>query len=183
MLTTDTLNALLLEAFSKQTTWLEASSRYPVEEFIAAFHSTRQMMQASIADLTNEQVAYVSPAHPMWSISESITHLIYSQHFYYNKLLAITTSQLPHMQEAARGFGEGALPHRPAEELRVQLSAATEQINLAIEATRGLADPHKIEQNTLFGACAYHTWILLLLGHEVDHVRQAIIMRRLAKKA
>jgi hypothetical protein len=35
--------------------------------------------------------------------------------------------------------------------------------------------------NEFFGVCNYQTWVLLLLGHEVDHLRQIIAMRRLAR--
>lgn len=85
------------------------------------------------------------------------------------------------MVEAARGMGEGAKPGIPAQELRRRLAAATEQIQSAIENTRHTYDPHKTETNELFGVCNYQTWILLLLGHEVDHLRQIIAMRRLSR--
>lgn len=185
MLDTATLNALLLEAFNGQITWLEASRRYPVEEFIETFHSTRTRMESVVAGLTDEQATYVSPAHPIWSISETVTHLIYSQAFYYNKLLDIapTTSQLPHIVEAATGFGEGARQGVPAALLHARLVEATQFITTALTDTRANADPEKIENSPLFGLCAYQTWVLLLLGHEVDHVRQASVMRRLARAA
>lgn len=183
MLDTATLNALLLEAFNGQITWLEASNRYPVETFIEAFYSTRTRMETVVADLTDEQAAYVSLAHPIWSISETVTHLIYSQAFYYNKLLEITTSQLPHIVEAAQGFGEGSKQGVPAALLHARLVEATQFITTALTDTRANADPQKIENNPLFGLCSYQTWVLLLLGHEVDHVRQASVMRRLARAA
>jgi len=178
----DTLNPLLLEAFTGQTSWLEASTRYPVEDFIDTFYQTRGLMQKTIADTTDAEAWFASTVHPFWSLSETITHLIYSQGFYHNKLLAIATSQLPHVVEAARGFGEGAKPGIPAELLRSRLDEATGQISTAIEATRNSYDRNKIDHNTIFGDCSYKTWMLLLLGHDVDHVRQAIAMRRLARR-
>jgi hypothetical protein len=180
MLETQTLNALLLEAFTGQTTWLEASTRHALDDFIEAFHTTRAVMQRTLEGLRSAHAAFASPAHPIWSISETVTHLIYSQGFYHNKLLDIATSQLPHVVEAARGFGEGAVPNVPADELRARLAHATEQITVVLEATRHSHDPHRVEQSPLFGSCTYKTWVLLLLGHEVDHVRQARAMRRLA---
>lgn len=180
-LTTETLNALLLEAFSGKTTWLEASTRYTVDEFMEAFYATRAQTLEMLADLTDAQVAFTSPAHPMWSISESISHLIYSQNFYYNKLLEMSTAQLPHILEAARGKGEGAQTNLPAEKLREDLHKATERIRNALTATRHTHDPNRSEKNSLFGVCAYQTWVLLLLGHEVDHIRQVKAMRRVAK--
>lgn len=182
ILPSDTLNALLLAAFSGETTWLEASSRYPVEDYIDSFYNTRVLMQKTITNLTDAEAAFASPLHPFWSLSETITHLIYSQGFYHNKILAIATSQLPHVLEAARGFGEGAKPNVPATLLNSRLEEATQQITSAIEATRNSYDPDKIDYNTIFGDCTYRTWLLLLLGHEVDHVRQAIIVRRLARQ-
>jgi uncharacterized damage-inducible protein DinB len=182
ILPTDTLNALLLEAFSGQTSWLEASTRYPVEDFIDPFYATRTLTQKTIADLGDEEAWFTSKVHPFWSLSETVTHLIYTQGFYHNKLLDIATSQLPHMQEAARGFGEGAKANIPTDTLRHNLDQATVQINSTIEATRNSFDPEKTDHNTVFGDCTYRTWMLLMLGHEVDHVRQAIAMRRLSRR-
>lgn len=51
ILSTETLNALLLEAFSRQTNWMEASTRHPVEDFIDTFYAIRTLMQKTIADL------------------------------------------------------------------------------------------------------------------------------------
>ena len=141
ILATDTLNALLLEAFSRQTNWMEGSTRYPVEDFIDTFYAIRTLMQKTIADLGDAEAWFASPVHPFWSISETITHLVYTQGFYHNKLLDIATSQLPHVIEAARGFGEGARPGVPAAQLRSRLEAATAQITSAVEATRNTFDP------------------------------------------
>jgi len=79
MLDTQALNQLLLEGFSGKITWLEASTRYSLDEFIEAFKRTRDLMQKTIADLTDSQASYVIQGNPTWSISEMVTHLIYSQ--------------------------------------------------------------------------------------------------------
>ncbi len=183
MIDTPILNQLLLEAFSGQTTWLEASTRYSLDEFIDTFRRTRELMIKTVSDLSDEQVAYHIPSDPTWSISEMVTHLIYSQGFYYNQLLDISTSQLPHVIEAARGFGEGSQMHVAAAVLRDNLDKATPLIFDAIEKTRHNHDPEKITINEFFGRCTYRTWILLMLGHEVDHVRQGIVIRRAARTA
>lgn len=175
------LSELLLAAFSRQITWLEASKRYTLDEFIETFQATRQKMRDTLDGLTDAQVAFVSPAHDTWSISETVTHLIHTQGFYYNKLLDLSTTQMPHVVEAARGFGEGAHAHVPAADLSRQLATATAQINLVLAATRRAHDPKRIEDHPFFGLCDYTTWLLLMLGHEVDHVRQAVLMRRLAQ--
>jgi len=181
MLDFNTLNPLIEAAFTHKTTWLEASNRYPLDEFIETFYATRPRIITTLENLTDAQVAFASPIHPFWSVSETITHLIYSQAFYLNKLLDISTSQLPHEVEAARGFGEGAKQAIPAAQLRMRLSAATEQIHTAIEGTRNDHDPKLSEVNEFFGVCTYKTWILLLLGHELDHLRQVIAMRRIVR--
>src|SRR5258706_811042 len=183
MLDTAALNQLLLEGFSGKITWLEASTRYSLDEFIGAFKRTRDLMQKNLGDLTNEQVSFVIQGNPTWSISEMVTHLIFSQPASYNYILEITSSELPHITEAAKGFGEGAKTGIPAAELRENLTKATTQIYDAIERTSGKNDPTNITTNPLFGRCNYQTWILLLLGHEVDHVRQGIVMRRAARAA
>ena len=180
MIPSGILNPLILSAFTKEMTWLEASTRHALDEFIETFYHMRERTEENLADLTDAHTAFSSPAHSLWSVSETITHLIYSQGFYHNKILEISTSQLPHILEAARGFGEGAQQKIPADELRANLAKATQQIRVAIDGTRNSHDPDKIE-NGLFGICNYKTWILLLLAHETDHLRQLAAMRRLAR--
>jgi hypothetical protein len=183
MIDTTMLNQLFMDAISGQTTWLAASKRHPLDEFIETFYRTRQLSEKTLVDLTDAQVSYVIQGNPTWSISEMITHLIYSQNGYYNNILEMGETQLPHLVEAARGFGEGAKTGIPADELRANLKNATARITNAIEQTRKNYDPEKIVDTgpQLFGKADYPTWILLLLGHEVDHVRQGIVMRRAAK--
>jgi len=181
MLSSDVLNPLLNSAFTREITWFEASEQYSLDEFIDTFYNTRKRVQELLEGMTDAQVTFASPAHSLWSVSESITHLIYTQGYYINKLLAITTSSLPHIVEAARGFGEGARTGIAADELRRQMSFATEQVTTAIEGTREHHDMEKTENNEVFGVCNYQTWILLLLAHEVDHLKQIVAMRRLAR--
>lgn len=181
MISSEELNPLLLAAFTKEITWLEVSTRFPLDEFIDTFHRTRAKTQASLEGLIDAQVSYSSTVHPFWSISESITHLIFTQGFYHNKLLDISTSQLAHVVEAPRGFGEGAKVNIPADDLRVSLSTATKKIQVVIEGTRRNHNPEKIEVSSAFGKCTYNTWMLLMLAHEVDHLRQIAAMRGLAR--
>lgn len=182
MLTSETLTPLLNSAFTREITWLEASTRYSLDEFIETFYNTRQRVREALEGMNDSQVAFAAPAHPMWSVSESITHLVYSQGFYLNKLLDISTGPvMPHIIEAARGFGEGAKTGIPADVLRQRLVFATEQITTAIEGTRHNHDAQKSQIHEFFGVCTYNTWIVLLLAHEVDHFKQVIAMRRLAR--
>ena len=141
MLDTTALNQLLLEGFSGKISWLEASTRYSVDEFIEAFKRTRELMQKNLTDLSDAQVSFVIEGNPTWSISEMVTHLIYSQAAYHNYLLEITNTNLPHIAEAAKGFGEGAKTGIPADELRENLAKATVQIYDAIDQTRKSNDP------------------------------------------
>jgi uncharacterized damage-inducible protein DinB len=183
MIETKALSQLLLSALSGEITWLEASRRYSLNEFIEAFYNTRAAMEKVISDLTDEEAAYTAVNNPMWSLSETVTHLVFSQNGYFNALLDLTSWQRPHLVEAAKGFGEGARHSIPANELRQMLSAATAYIKEAIEMTKETADPLHITRNPLFGDINYNTWMLLMLGHEVDHVRQSILMRRMARAA
>lgn len=181
MINSDVLNPVLISAVNKEITWLEGSTRFPLEEMIETFYRTRERTRASLEGLTDEQVAFTSPVDPYWSISESITHLIFTQGFYHNKLLDISTSQLAHAVEAPRGFGEGAKTNIPASELVASLTSATSRIRVVIEGTHRNHNPEKIEDHTAFGKCTYNTWMLLLLGHEVDHLRQIVAIRGLAR--
>ncbi len=181
MLSSDILNPLLNTAFKREITWLEASNRHTLDEFIETFYNMRKRSHESLEGMTDAQVAFASPAHSIWSVSESITHLIYTQGFYINKLLDVSTSTMPHIVEAARGFGEGAQMGISADQLRKRLVFATEQVRTAIEGTRHNHDIEKTEANEFFGLCNYRTWMLLLLAHEVDHLHQIVAMRRLAR--
>lgn len=73
------LNQLLFDAFTGQTSWLEAASRYPLEALIDTFRHTRALMQKTVSDLTDAQAAYSAEGSATWSLSETITHLVYSQ--------------------------------------------------------------------------------------------------------
>ncbi len=181
MIDSNVLTPLIFSAFTKEITWLDASSRYSLDEFIETFLRTRAQSQANLGDLTDAQVSYSSTVHPFWSISESVTHLIFTQGFYHNKLLDISTSQLAHAVEAPRGFGEGARLNIPANELTANLSMATRKIQVVIEGTRKNHNPEKIEESSPFGKCTYKTWMLLMLAHESDHLRQISAMRKLAR--
>ena len=181
MITSETLNPLLLSAFTKEITWLDASTRFPLDELIDTFYRTRERTRANLENLTDEQVAYSSTVHPFWSISESVTHLVFTQAFYHNKLLDISTSQLAHAVEAPRGFGEGAKINIPVNELSISLGVATNRIHVVIEGTHKNHNPEKFEISPAFGKCTYSTWMLLMLGHEVDHLRQIAAMRGLAR--
>lgn len=183
MITSEVLNPIILSAFAKEITWLDASTRFPLEELIDTFNRTRAQTQASLEGLTDQQVAFSSTVHPFWSISESITHLVFTQGFYHNKLLDISTSQLAHAVESPRGFGEGAKTNISAKDLSASLSAATRKISVVIEGTRTNHNPEKIEVSSAFGKCTYNTWMLLMLSHEVDHLRQIAAMRGLARTA
>ncbi|HRE48638.1 MAG TPA: DinB family protein [Aggregatilineales bacterium] len=176
-------NELIFDAFTKKITWLEASSRYPLTDVIDTFRSIRAAFRRLLNGLTDAQVAYIAPNTPTWSISEAVTHIIYSQNGYYNQLLDSSASELPHIAEAAQGFGEGAKVGIPAEELRLSLTAATTRIEFAFSQTLGKADLTKTTTNTLFGEVNYAAWLLLMSAHEVDHYRQAAVMRRLARAA
>jgi DinB superfamily len=181
MISSEDLNPLLLSAFTKEITWLEASTRFPLDEFIDSFYRIRAQTAANLEGLTDTQVAYASTVHPFWSISESVTHLVFTQGFYHNKLLDISTSQLAHAVEAARGFGEGAKLNTPASELTTSLNTATRKIQVVIEGTRTNHNPEKIEVSSAFGKCTYNTWMLLMLAHEVDHLRQIAAMRSVVR--
>lgn len=182
MLDSAIINQLIFDAFTGKMTWLQASALHPLDDFIDAFYRTRASMQQRVLEgLTDAQAAFFSEKVATWSVSETITHLIYSQNAYYNALLDITASELPHIVEAARGFGEGAKQRIPADTLREQLQQATVLIKDGIERTRHNYDVKRTVRSPLFGDANYPTWILLLLAHETDHLRQAIPMRRLAR--
>lgn len=181
MLDPTTLGPLFAEAFSRQITFVEAASRYPVDEWIETFQTARAGMLEVLEGLTDAQVAYAAQANPLWSISETITHLALTQNLHYNLMLEQAPTQLPHMAEAARGGGEGARTQVPVAELRTLLEEATERINAALTATRQTHDPQKMFEMPIFGPMNYAGLLLILTAHELDHLRQTRLMRRIAK--
>ena len=110
MIPFDVLNPLILSAYTKEMTWLEASARHSLDELIDTFYATRVKTHDALNDLTDEQVWFASKVHPFWTIGESITHLIYTQGFYHNKLLDISTSQMPHSLAEFLLILESSLP-------------------------------------------------------------------------
>lgn len=181
MLDFNVLTAQLEDVFAGKRTLMDISSGFALDDLIDAFYSTRPRVLEALENLTDAQVAYTSTVHPFWSISETITHLIFSENLYLNKLLDVSTSQLPHAVEAARGMGEGAKTGVPADELRKNLAEGTAYLNSVIEDTRYSHDPDKVETSEFFGVCNYKVWVLLLISHEIDHLRQLLAMRRLAR--
>lgn len=181
MLNFEVLNPQIEEVFAGKRTMLDVSTNYALDDVIEAFYATRPRVLETLENLTDTQVAFTSAVHPFWSISETITHLIFTQGLFLNKLLDVSTSQLPHVVEAARGMGEGATMGMPAEQLRQRLAAATEHLNTVIEDTRHSHDPNKLESTEAFGMCNYKVWMMILLSHELDHFRQLIAMRRIAR--
>ncbi|HVO43396.1 MAG TPA: hypothetical protein VMT34_12265 [Aggregatilineales bacterium] len=73
------LSQLLNDAYTGKITWLQASRLYPIDDFIDAFFRARARMQSTIADLTDALAAYTTDTTPIWSISETVTHLIFSK--------------------------------------------------------------------------------------------------------
>jgi uncharacterized damage-inducible protein DinB len=176
---------IALQVWGNKLTWLQASERFNLDDMIETFYSTRAAMQRALAGLSDAQVAYSAPENPTWSLSETVTHLIYSQNSYHNALVNssnLANVPLLHMTEAARGYGEGAKQNQPAEQLRTDLEAATVRIREVLDRTRN-DHTNTILKTPLFGDANYETFMLLMLGHELDHVRQALLMRRLSRAA
>src|ERR1700694_840729 len=144
MIESTVLYPLIYNAFSGKTTWFETSKAYPVEEWISTFYTTRAAMERTLANLTDAQAAFSTNTHPFWSLSETVTHLVYSQNGYYNWLIEITDTFTPHLIEAAKGFGEGAQVNRPADELRALLADATQHISAMLDKTVTTHDPLRI---------------------------------------
>jgi hypothetical protein len=65
MLSSDTLNPLLNAAYTREITWLEASTRHTLDEFIETFYNTRQRLHEALEGMDDTQVAFASPVHPI----------------------------------------------------------------------------------------------------------------------
>ena len=69
VLSSDILNPLLKAAYRREITWLEASNRHSLAEFIDTFYNMRKRSQESLEGMNDAQVAFASRAH---SVSCSI---------------------------------------------------------------------------------------------------------------
>lgn len=152
-------------------TWLEASNQYSLDEFIDTFFYTRERTQ-ELLDGLKRLSSCVRFRCPSLLVDQRVDYTF----GLFARLLSQHPAGYRHQPVAARRrsrarTGEGAKQNMPAEQLHKNLQFATEQIHTAIEGTRGNHDPEKAVTNSIFGVCTYKTWVLLLLAHEVDHLR------------
>lgn len=154
----------------------DMSSPYSVDDLVRAFTNLRQRMSRLIEGLTEDQINF-SPDDNTYSLSEVISHLIASQGNTYNALLDIADSKLPHIDPVPRQPGGGAEKGLTAVILQGRLQTATDVL---AQVMRDNYQPHAVKKVSFlsFGELTSKGWILFQLAHDLDHLKQAQVLRR-----
>lgn len=155
---------------------VELAAPYSLDDLAEAFKGLRESMKRMLNGLTPEQVAY-SPDPSTYSLSEVVSHLIAAQGNTYNGLIDLGESTRPHVDPVPRDPGGGAEKDLTAGELQARLTEATEQLLTVLYET-ALAAEQRVEDNAYFGKISNKGLFLFQLMHDLDHFKQAQVMRR-----
>jgi len=169
----DNFRRLVMSAFSGKITFLDASNQFTADEIIESFHRVRRATVRALDHLSDDQVK-TAPADGSWSISQMVSHLVYTQENYDTALMNFASVSFAPTLIVAREFGAGAQIDLGVEQLRRLLEEATERIDNTFERTRFFYDPFKIIPHPAYGDAGYTTWLVFLLMHEIDHGTQVV---------
>ncbi len=149
---------------------------YSIDELNRAFENLRHGMWRLLNRLTEEQVMF-SPDPNTYSISEVVSHLVAAQGNTYNAFLDLAASNLPHVDPVPRNPGGGAERGLTAVMLQARLQKGTDDIvSLLKQVYEG--DDAKMVKHFLFGDLTYKGWMLFQVVHDLDHLKQAQVLRR-----
>lgn len=159
----------------------KAIEPYTVSELVEALEGLRQSMFRLLTGLEDRQVNY-TPDASSFSLSEIFTHVVVGQNATYNLLLDTVSSDLPHIDPLPRGDGDGSRKGIAAKPLLEDLQrATTELIRIVREVVEPTAsDPSKAHDVThpLFGSMTYKAVLISQINHDLDHLKQAQLLRR-----
>lgn len=156
----------------------DSAGAYTAAELVDAFESLRRVMQRLLASLTDEQTDW-RPDDSTFSLSEIFSHVSVAQNVTHNLLVVSTSSDLPHIDPVPRTAGGGSERGVGAAELRTTLQEATARLVDTIHKT--LLAPAQQERpalHPLFGPMSSKGVLLFQLGHDIDHLKQAQLLRR-----
>ena len=172
-----TVERLATEFFrGKQDSLSTLAAPYSIDELIRAFENLRHAMWRILNRLSEEQIAF-SPDPNTYSLSEVVSHLIASQGNTYNAFLDLANSTLPHVDPVPRNPGGGAEKGLTAVILQQRLQKGSDDlVALLKQVYKG--DDAKMVKHFLFGDLTYKGWILFQVAHDLDHLKQAQVLRR-----
>lgn len=155
-----------------------SAGAYEASELVEAFTSLRRVMQRLLTGLTDEQIDW-RPDESTFSLSEIFSHVAVAQNVTHNLLVVSTSSDLPHIDPVPRTAGGGSQRGVGAVELLINLQEATGRLSDTIGKT--ILDPAHQERmalHPLFGQITPKGVLLFQLGHDIDHLKQAQLLRR-----
>jgi hypothetical protein len=160
----------------RKQTLSQLAEPYTIDDLIRAFQNLRRGMARLLNGLTEAQVCF-NPDDSTYSISEIVTHLIAAQGITYNAFLDIVDSTRPHVDPVPRTAGGGAERGISAHILQHRLDKATGDFIQVLRETYE-QKPEKEVENPFIGKLSYKGWLLFQLLHDLDHLKQAQILRR-----
>lgn len=150
---------------------------YTVAELTDALRVTRARLQVIADGWTQEQLLVHPPASPddggedRWSATEILTHLAATQNWHLHYIDRIL-GQRKEYAVMPRGLGDHARQDVPKAALSAMLRAATEQIITELENIPADADLAARRAAPYVGELSIRGWILLSIGHDLDHLTQ-----------
>lgn len=158
-----------------ESTIEQEAAPYTLNDLAEALHMTRTMLQA-IADGWTQQQLLARPAGDVegedrWSATEALSHLVVTQNWYMlhmDRLLG----RRGQYEQMPRGLGDQARQDVPKDELCRSLSAATQVLLAYVASIPVDADLTVARSSTYFGDLTLRGWVLLAIGHDMDHLAQ-----------
>jgi hypothetical protein len=176
-LDTPRLEQMAVEFFrDRRKTLPELAEPYSMDELVQSFINLRQSFTRLLNGLSEQQIAF-SPDLNTYSLSEVVSHLIASQGSTYNGMLDLSSSSLPHIDPVPRNPGGGAEKGLTSQLLQERLQKAT---NSLLEIVKATYDPNNklLIEDQFFGKMSPRGWMLFQLAHDLDHLKQAQVLRR-----
>lgn len=153
----------------------EGAADYSVQELADALESLRRAQLRLITGLTDAQVNY-SPDASSFSLSEIISHVALAQNLTYNLLIDSAIIDLPHIDPLPRGAGDGSQRGVSVSTLISSLQTATESLLSVIRVV--VPQPPRLARHPLFGNMNTKGVLIFQIGHDLDHLKQAQMLRR-----
>lgn len=153
----------------------EGVANYTILELAEALESLRRAQLRLITNLSDGQVNY-SPDPSSFSLSEIISHVAMAQNLSYNLLIDSTIIDLPHIDPLPRGAGDGSQRGVSVATLISNLQTATETLLGVIRMVA--PQPPRLARHPFFGNMTTKGVLIFQIGHDLDHLKQAQMLRR-----
>jgi hypothetical protein len=150
---------------------------YSIAELADALESLRRAQLRMINGLTDAQVNY-SPDPSSFSLSEIISHVVLAQNLTHNLLIDSAVIDLPHVDPLPRNAGDGSQRGISVAILISSLQTATEALLGVIRAVAPQTQSTQLARHPLFGNMTTRGVLIFQIGHDLDHLKQAQLLRR-----